>query len=120
MASALTILRGLLASLPEGHPDVRGVIRAIEVLEVAERRAQPSFDFAIDDENGGVWTPWTDGYAVGFKVTVDGKVEYIYLNPSRCDSDGGHNAFLYVGQNGDPVQDGAEHYYVVLDGEPER
>lgn len=94
--------------------DLVGVLNLL--AKTASDSPQPptdAFAFTIDDDNGGTWTPWTDGYAVGYRVTTeDGRAEYIYLNPSRSDSD--HNAFVYVGPEGDPNHDGAEHYYVVL------
>lgn len=55
--------------------------------------------------DGSVCTyePWSDGHAVGFKITCNGKVSYIYLNPSS----GGDSpdVFVYTGTEGDPSQD---------------
>lgn len=37
----------------------------------------------IDTPEGVTFTPWSDGYAVGFKVTAPGKQDrYVMLNPS--------------------------------------
>ena len=60
------------------------------------------------------YEPWTDGQAIGLKVTrvADGKVQYIFLNPSIDeDPTSTPDVFLYIGPNGDPAQDGAAHYY---------
>ncbi len=59
---------------------------------------------------------WTDGHALGFKVTrhADGKVGYVYLNPSQDTwSDGKFNpdVFVYTGIHGDPALDSAHHFY---------
>ena len=70
-----------------------------------------SFNFSVrDDDKGILYTPWTDGHAVGFRVTFPtGEDRYIYLNPSG-DSDGGTpDVFLYMGHDG--VSDKAVHYY---------
>lgn len=41
------------------------------------------FDFTATSEEGATFTPWTDGWAVGFKVTAkDQPDRYVYLNPS--------------------------------------
>lgn len=50
---------------------------------------------------------WTDGYAVGFKVThlASMAVEYVYLNPSSASDDGQPTVFLYHGAAGDPAAD---------------
>lgn len=61
------------------------------------------------------YKPWTDGYAVGYKVTrhADGEVSYIYFNPSFDDESISHpDVFVYIGTEGDPQQDEAVHYYV--------
>jgi hypothetical protein len=64
------------------------------------------------------YTPWTDGYAVGFRCeAASGRIEYIYLNPSSEDSEGQPNVFLYQGAAGDPGIDGSITYFEV--GEPE-
>jgi hypothetical protein len=71
------------------------------------------FNFKTETPEGMTYTPWTDGYAVGFKCEQDGKVEYLYLNPSS-DSDGGQpNVFVYHGEAGDPSIDGPCHFYDV-------
>jgi hypothetical protein len=57
---------------------------------------------------------WTDGHAIGYKVTRDdGKVEYVYLNPSGND-DGSDdpNVFVYSGEHGDPSRD-SPHVHIV-------
>lgn len=52
---------------------------------------------------GATWEPWTDGYGVGFKVTRnDGRVRYVYLNPSQEDEGDVPTVFLYEDGHGDP------------------
>lgn len=69
--------------------------------------------------------PWTDGHAIGFKVTrhADAKVGYVYLNPSQetwSDGDFSPDAFVYTGTTGDIAQDSAHHFYNIdFDGEEE-
>lgn len=60
----------------------------------------------ITDE-GAKFKPWTDGHAVGFEVELpDGKVEYIYLNPSTSTgTPGDADVFLYTGPHGSPAED---------------
>lgn len=68
--------------------------------------------------NEVTYEPWTDGYAVGFKVThtPTGTVEYIYLNPSNNeDNSDVPNVFIYQGTEGDPAFDSAFHHYTVLE-----
>jgi hypothetical protein len=68
-----------------------------------------------------IYEPWTDGYAVGFKVTrkADGKVGYIYLNPSyddtMADEESSPDVFVYTGPDGDPNAgvDAPAHYYAM-------
>lgn len=51
------------------------------------------------------YEPWTDGRAVGFRVTHDdGRVEYVYLNPSGGSDDGVGSVFLYFDESGDVTQ----------------
>jgi hypothetical protein len=55
---------------------------------------------------GVLYQPWTDGYAVGFKAThPDGRVEFVYLNPSSESDDGQPTVFLYRGTAGTAEQD---------------
>jgi hypothetical protein len=66
-------------------------------------------------DEGVTFTPWTNGYAVGFRVTrkQDGRVEYVLLNPSsghdRPDFDGRGDVFVYhaadVPDGVDPMDD---------------
>lgn len=55
------------------------------------------------------YEPWTDGYAVGYKVThrATGAVEYVYLNPSNEGVEDRPDVFLYHGNNADPARDAA-------------
>jgi hypothetical protein len=72
----------------------------------------------ITTEEGYVYEPWTNGYAVGFKAThQDGRVEYIYLNPSSADDDGAAIVFLYVGPTGDPEGDAPSTYEKLFVGD---
>lgn len=62
--------------------------------------------------------PWTDGHAVGFRVTrhVDGKVGYVYLNPSEdtwVDGKFNPDVFVYTGVAGDPSGDYPHHFYII-------
>lgn len=71
------------------------------------------------DKNGAhvfTFEPWSDGHALGFKVTrhEDGAVSYVYLNPSTDTwSNGKFNpdVFVYTGTHGDPANDFPNHYY---------
>ncbi len=61
------------------------------------------------DAHGTIYEPWTDGYALGFRVTDSkARVSYVYLNPSSEDSEGKSNTFLYIGLTGDPGLDTPE------------
>lgn len=58
----------------------------------------------IVTEEGATFTPWTDGRAVGYKITAEGKLDmYIYLNPSS-ETDTGEiedsDVFVYRGDTG--------------------
>lgn len=84
---------------------------------MSDERMNFSFDFT--DGAGTVYTPWTDGYSVGFKtVNVDGEVKYVYFTPSS-DGDAGEfcsNVFVYSGPDGDPGEgDDVTHIYIDMD-----
>jgi hypothetical protein len=68
---------------------------------------------AVDDpDSGTTYEPWTDGWAVGYRVTfADGRVEYFYLNPSGGSDDNVPNVFVYRGEAGDPGSDTPQHHY---------
>lgn len=71
-------------------------------------------DFKVSDEGTGTtYESWTDGYAIGFKVERGGKIEYIYLNPSRDDDADQPNVFVYQGEHGTPALDTPVHHYLV-------
>jgi hypothetical protein len=76
-----------------------------------------SFDFVdTDEDSGATYRPWTDGWAVGFKAEhPDGRVAFIYLNPSGGSDDGVPNVFLYCGPTGDSAQDPPYHHYDLFD-----
>lgn len=58
------------------------------------------------------YEPWSDGRAIGFKATSpDGRVEYVYLNPSTEPDDGVPNVFLYAGPHGNPALDHTVVYH---------
>lgn len=80
---------------------------------MSEQIDTTAFAFHDRDNDGQVtYYPWTDGWAVGFRaVHDDGRVEYIYLNPSGESDDGVPNVFLYQGTEGDVRQDPAYHHY---------
>lgn len=58
------------------------------------------------------YIPWTNGYAVGFRIVRQDKPdEYIYLNPSSEDDSGTPVVFVYQGPNGNPDTDMPQHHY---------
>lgn len=64
------------------------------------------------------YEPWTNGFAVGFKVTrLDGAVQYVYLNPSTEEPGQQPDVFVYKGTDGDPGmgEDQPECYVNVWD-----
>ena len=66
--------------------------------------------------------PWTDGHAVGYKVTrhADGAVQYVYLNPSQdtwSDGEFHPDVFVYHGPHGHPAKDIPDHFYALFDEE---
>lgn len=88
-----------------------------------------SFDFSVvtdTNEDGSpafTFKPWTDGHAVGFEVTrhADGKVGYVYLNPSEdtmSDDKFSPDVFVYTGTSGDAANDSPHHFYdIVFEGD---
>lgn len=63
------------------------------------------------DAHGNQYAPWTENGVMGFRVTApDGRVEYVYLNPSSESDDGVANVFLYHGTTGRPSEDGPVVY----------
>lgn len=74
---------------------------------------------AVKDAHGTTYEPWTDGWAVGFRVKREGKPDrFMYLNPSGDSDDGVSNVFLYEGVGGNPSEDEAL-LYVDVRGEAE-
>jgi len=76
------------------------------------------FQTIVTQGNEVSYEPWTDGHAVGFKVThiPTNTVEYIYLNPSgNDDNSDSPNVFIYQGTEGHPDKDHPYHYYSVLE-----
>ena len=66
----------------------------------------------IFDDQGARYQPWTNGYAIGFKVTLpEQQVQYIYLNPSSFVDTGEHSVTVYIGTQGEADQDEALHHY---------
>lgn len=66
----------------------------------------------ITTPQGVTYHPWTDGYAVGYRVEHgNGKTEFIYLNPSSDSDNGAPNVFVYIGPHGDPAHDPPSHFY---------
>jgi len=47
------------------------------------------------DAHGATYEPWSDGVAIGYKVTRNGHVEYVFLNPSSEDDNCLSTVFLY-------------------------
>lgn len=69
-------------------------------------QTENSFQFSFTDASGVTYTPWTNGYAVGFHCTdTKGEHLYLYLNPSSGDE--GTDVFLYSGAAGNPELDTA-------------
>lgn len=56
-----------------------------------------------NDGSSATFEPWSDGHGVGFRCTVNGKVSFIYLNPST--GGGSPDVFVYQGETGDPFHD---------------
>jgi hypothetical protein len=76
----------------------------------------------VNDDGSPVFTfePWTDGHAVGFKVTrhADSAVSYVYLNPSTdtwSDGDFNPDVFVYTGPDGDPAADDVSHHFYSIE-----
>lgn len=64
----------------------------------AEKQADADRNAGIvHTDEGATYTPWTDGWAVGFHVTAPGKPDrWLLLNPSTSDSLIESNAFIYL------------------------
>jgi hypothetical protein len=78
------------------------------MVHVTEIAASGAENRTIEDTHGTAYTPWSDGWAVGFHVrTREGKESYVYLNPSSDSDDGVSTAFLYHGPHGSPALDAA-------------
>ncbi len=56
---------------------------------------------------------------VGYEAHMNGKVEYLYFNPSDNPAgDDEPNVFVYHGSEGDPAVDEPYRHYVLFDEEP--
>ncbi len=89
-------------------------VRVHDLERVGRTPADGPEHSVTDTTSGEIYEPWTNGHAVGYKITrPDGRVEYLYLNASTGGDKWDHkpNVFLYYGPNGDPSGDGALHYY---------
>lgn len=78
----------------------------------------PSIEPILTQGEEVIYEPWTNGYAIGFRVThmPTNTVEYIYINPSdNDDNQDSPNVFIYQGLQGDPSMDGPVHHYTVLE-----
>lgn len=52
------------------------------------------------------YRPWSNGWAIGYAAEhPDGRIEYVYLNPSGESDDGVPTVFLYKGTFGHPAHD---------------
>lgn len=71
----------------------------------------------VTTTEGHIYEPITDGWAVGYRVThADGRVEFIYLQPSGESDDATANVFVYIGPDGSPVEsDQPVHHYDLFD-----
>ena len=90
-------------SEPNDQPPVQ------EPVSLSTRMPKP-----VTDTSGAVFSPWTDGHAIGFMVAFPNKpTEYIYFNPSSDPDGGNSNVFLYHGPHGDPSLDSPDCRYSV-------
>lgn len=93
------------------------MLNAKSLARQVERDYAPRVTDSNEDGTPAItFEPWTDGHAVGFKVTrhVDNAVSFAYLNPSQDTmSDGKLNpdVFVYVGTCGNPSADTPLHFY---------
>ena len=76
----------------------------------------------VTSAEGVRYEPWTDGWAIGFRVThPERPTVYVYLNPSgECDTGEVDDScvFLYHGPGGDPgANDGPVTYVNMWDRE---
>jgi hypothetical protein len=75
----------------------------------------------IRTPEGVTFTPWSDGYAVGFRVTAEGMpTRYVYLNPSSAtDTEDIHDSdvFVYRDETGDSTMGQPECYVNIWDKE---
>lgn len=73
-------------------------------------------DGIVDTPEGHRFEPWTDGHAVGFRVTAPGRpTRFAYLAPSVESDDGAAVVFLYAGDAGDPAIDSPECHLVMFE-----
>ena len=71
----------------------------------------------VTTDEGATFEPWTDGHAVGFKVSAEGMpTRYLFLNPSGAqdsadiaDSD----AFVYVSETPD-IEDAEPQCFITV------
>ena len=78
---------------------------AQQILALLDADPKPTWTL-VTCEDGATYTPWTDGWAVGFRVAHPGsEPEHIYLNPSGGSDDGKPCVFVYNGPEGDPAMD---------------
>lgn len=55
-----------------------------------------AFDFAANTDEGATFTPITDGWGIGFKVSAPGRADrYVYLYPAQSDDLGQPTVFVY-------------------------
>lgn len=102
-ASSTTLHRGYDAEKALWAAHSLAAKRNIPVYKDGQRLyAADRFEFTVKTEEGATYTPWTNGRAVGFKVTApDRATRYLYLNPSSTDDLGESNAFVYLEENPD-------------------
>lgn len=66
----------------------------------------------ITTPDGTSYLPWSDGWAVGFEChRRDGRLSFLYLNPSGEVDEGGDSVFVYLGGKGHPAHDLPQHWY---------
>jgi hypothetical protein len=61
----------------------------------------------VNDKDSGItYQLWTDGHAIGYKIThPGGRVAYLYLNAGGGSDDGAPTVFAYQGYAGDLGED---------------
>lgn len=107
--------------MPDRDEDQDKIQRLADLIGIPVETLLGAYERSVERERSWVvntreanYVPWTDGYAVGYRVVFkDGsrQDQYIYLNPSSETDDGIPNVFVYIGPHGDPAMDSPAHHY---------